>query len=47
MKTLRIRLRVLRAKTFIWLLSKHDWLFWHCRPLWTRRVNLFLLRNIR
>ncbi len=34
------------TRFWVWTLFKHDWLYWHCRPLWTQRVNDFLLRQI-
>jgi hypothetical protein len=30
----------------MWLLFKHDALYWRCPKLWTRPVNNFLLRMI-
>ena len=25
------------------LLAANDWLYWHCRPLWSRALNDWLL----
>lgn len=38
--------KMLRCRLAIWLLFKHDALFWRCPWLWTKTVNAFLLRMI-